>query len=98
MGKVMSVTQTTTMTDLETLLSWRKKTDPLDESNSPVSGGALIVNQGKAYAYPVGFLSDSDFDPNQQAGPHNGPVDYMDQWDLYRLITEPMTEPLLLLG
>ena len=43
-----------------------KKTDPLDESNSPVSGGALIVNQGKAYAYPVGFLSDSDFDPNQQ--------------------------------
>ena len=43
-----------------------KKTDPLDESSSPVSGGALIVNQGKAYAYPVGFLSDSDFDPNQQ--------------------------------
>ena len=43
-----------------------KKTDPLDESNSPISGGALIVNRGKAYAYPVGFLSDSDFDPNQQ--------------------------------
>jgi hypothetical protein len=44
----------------------QKKTDPLDQSNSPISGGALIVNQGKAYAYPVGFLSDSDFDPNQQ--------------------------------
>ena len=44
----------------------QKKTDPLNQSNSPISGGALIVNQGKAYAYPVGFLSDSDFDPNQQ--------------------------------